>query len=92
MHFRFRKNVRFTNIFSLSRICSRSFFGPRGSDSVIFCTDPYPKLDPDPNFKKKPYLWQLESHSQKEHNLIRNPVYGSKDPVPYQNVTDPGHF
>jgi hypothetical protein len=33
----------------------------------------------------------LESHCQKEQDPIRNPVYGSEDPDPYQHVTDPEH-
>jgi hypothetical protein len=46
--------------------------------------------------KKLILLGQLESHCQKEQDLdpdpqISNPVYGSKDPDPYQNLTTPEH-
>jgi hypothetical protein len=34
----------------------------------------------------------LEAAAKKSRILIRNPVYGFKDPDPYQNVTDPENF
>jgi hypothetical protein len=34
----------------------------------------------------------LESAAKKSRILIRNPVYGFKNPDPYQNVTDPENW
>jgi hypothetical protein len=33
----------------------------------------------------------LKATTKKNRIRIRNPVYGSKDPDPHQNVTDPEH-
>jgi hypothetical protein len=34
----------------------------------------------------------LEAAAKKSRILIRNPVYGFKDPDPYQNFTDPENW
>jgi hypothetical protein len=44
------------------------------------------------NLEKKLIFWHLESNCLKRWIRICNPVYVSKDPAPYQNVTDPEHY
>jgi hypothetical protein len=45
------------------------------------------------NLEKKTYfVGILKSTNEKSWIPIRDPLYGSKDPDPYQNVTDPEHW
>ncbi len=45
-----------------------------------------------PVVNKLMFCWHLKSHlTEKRRIRIRNPVYGSKDPDPPRNVTDPEH-
>ncbi len=73
------------------------------NDMVSLKTDvnvpvPVPKvINKQKNLEKKTlFCWHLESLCLKEQDLdpgrICIPVYGSKDPDPHQNVTDPEHW
>ncbi len=43
------------------------------------------------NLKKRIFVSILKVTDEKTRIRIRNQVYGSKDPDPYQNATDPEH-
>jgi hypothetical protein len=63
---------------------------------VIFedrcCFFTYGKNKQNKLLKNAFFVVILEAAAKKSRILIRNPVYGFKDPDPYQNVTDPENW